>query len=161
MPDAAIADDSVFVSWNGATEVVSWRLEAWDGAGLENMMFAAVDQVDRDGFETEIPLPPEVTSFFRVSAINADGDILGTTEILQRGSSSANRNFLTVHWGVLLIAIFASVCLVCGLYCAVNCQLRRRRSDAYGLYRLVVHKDEAENDAEHDHLPFSVGRRRP
>ncbi|KAJ5369189.1 uncharacterized protein N7496_008949 [Penicillium cataractarum] len=154
LPDAAVADDSVFVSWNGATEVVSWRLEVWDGAGLENMVFTTVDEVDRDGFETEIPLHPEVTTFFRVCAINADGDILSTTEILQRGPSSARGDFLTVHWGVVVIAIFASVCLVCGLYCAVNRQLRRRRSDAYGLYRLVVHKDEAENDSEHDRLPI-------
>jgi hypothetical protein len=154
LPDAAVAGDSVFVSWNGATEVESWRLEAWDGAGLENMTFIAVDQVDRIGFETEIPLPPEITSFFRVHAINVNGDIIGATEILKRDTSSSRGNFLTVHWGVIVIAIFASVCVVCGLYCAVNRQLRRRESDGNGPYRLVARKEEDENDVEIDRLPI-------
>lgn len=154
LPDAVVAGDSVFVSWNGATEVKSWRLEAWDGAGLKNMVFTMVDQVDRTGFETEISLPPEITSFFRIHAINLEGNIIGTTEILERGTSSSRGTLLTVHWGVVVITIFASVCLVCGLYCAVNRQLRRRKSNGNGPYRLVTYKEEDENDVEIDRLPI-------
>lgn len=154
LPDAAVAGDSVFVSWNGATEVMSWRLETWDGVGLENMAFTTVDQVGRTGFETEIPLPPEITHFFRVCAIDAEGNILGKTEILSRNDSSPRGEMLTGHWGVVVIAVFASVCLVCGLYCAVNRHLRSIRTDANGPYRLVSYKDEGETEAEHDHLPI-------
>ncbi|KAJ5683552.1 hypothetical protein N7462_006717 [Penicillium macrosclerotiorum] len=151
-PDAAIADDSVFVSWNGATEVASWQLEIWDGAGLDNMTFTATDQVDRTGFETEIRLPPQVTSYFQVSAKNANGDIIGTTQILQRGSGSFRATLLTVQWGVLIIAVFASACLVCGFYCAVSRYLRRHRSAPSGSYQLVVHNDDDESESETSRL---------
>lgn len=154
LPDAAVAGDSVYVSWNGATEVACWRLEVWDGQGLKDMSFTKVDEVERTDFETEIPLPPEITSLFRLCAIDINGEILGITEILQRGASSSTGNFLIVHWGVVVILIFASICAVCGLYFAMNLHLRRRMSDTNGLYRLVAYKEEEDNDAESDCLPI-------
>ncbi|KAF3392710.1 hypothetical protein F1880_008788 [Penicillium rolfsii] len=148
LPDVAVVEDSVSVSWNGATEVASWRLEGWDGGSLENMVFTAVDQVDRTGFETKIPLPPEITSFFRIRAIDVDGDIIGTTEILKRDASSSRGNHLTVYWGVIMIAIFALVCLICGLYCALNHQLQRRKADDKGPYRLIARQEARANNVE-------------
>lgn len=153
LPDAAVADNSVFVSWNGATEVATWRLEAWDGASLDNVTFVAVDQVERTGFETQIPFPPEVTSYFRVCAMNIEGEVLGITEILSRGPSSSGGSYVSVRaWGVIIIAVFALSCLLCGCYCAVSRLLRRRRFSS-GSYQLVGHKDE-DTETERGHLPI-------
>lgn len=155
LPDAAVAGDSVYVSWNGATEVASWRLETWDGEGLEDMSFTLVDEFERTRFETEIQLPPGVTtSLFRVCAVNADGEILGTSEILQRGADPSRRELLEAHWGMVVILIFALPCLVCGLYFPVNRHLRRCMSTTNGSYRLIAHKEEEGNDTERDGLPI-------
>lgn len=141
MPDAAIADDSVYVSWNGATEVASWLLEAWDGASLKNVTFIPVDEVNRTGFETKIPLPPKVTSYFRVCALNSDGDVLGITDALSRNLSDGT--FLGIHsWGTVIIVLFAVSCLFSGLYCSISRYVRKRRPGSNGSYSLVTHKDD-------------------
>jgi hypothetical protein len=154
LPDAAIADDSVFVSWNGATEVHSWRLEAWDGESLDNVTFVAVDKVERIGFETRIPFPPEVTSYFRVSALNIEGEVLGITEILSRGPASSGSSVSIKSWGVIIIAVFALGCLLCGCHCAVLRPWRHRGSGSGGTYQPVGHKEEDDNETERGHLPI-------
>lgn len=155
LPDAAMADDSVFVSWNGATEVAAWRLEAWDGVSLSNTTFVAVDQVDRIGFETKIPFPPEVTSYFRVCALNASGDVLGVTDTLSRVSGSLSGRFIAVVGSLgVIIAMLVLGCLSCGLYCAVVRFVRRRTSASGGSYQPVVPKDDDENATGHGHLPI-------
>lgn len=141
IPDAAIADDSVYVSWNGATEVSSWRLEAWDGASLDNVTFIPVNDVKRTGFETKIPFPPKVTSYFRVCALNSDGDVLGITDVLSRNLSDGA--FLGIHsWGMTIIVLFAVSCLFSGLYCGISRFVRKRLSGSNGSYSLVAHKDD-------------------
>ncbi|KAJ5928219.1 hypothetical protein N7466_007175 [Penicillium verhagenii] len=153
IPDAEMAGDSIFVSWNGATEVASWALEAWDGDNLTNMTFVPVDEVPRSGFETEVPISDVVTSYFRVAAINSNGEVIGRTEVVSRGSAPET-SFSSDHpWGVTIILVFSFTCLLGGLYCAVFRRLRRRRPDMGALYQLVRPKDE-ESDTEHSHLPI-------
>ncbi|KAJ5788770.1 hypothetical protein N7457_003760 [Penicillium paradoxum] len=153
-PDSALTPESVFVSWNGATEVAGWRVEAWDGHDIRNMTFTAVDQVPRDGFETEIRLTSEVNSFFRVRAINSDGDSLGVTDLLQRPPESSSSGSSHMNpWAVGVIVLVVLVCLVSGVYFAVHRRLRQRPSFS-GPYQLVSHKDEDEGDDERDRLPL-------
>lgn len=156
MPDAAIADDSVYVSWNGATEVSSWRLEAWDESSLENVTFSAVDTFKRAGFETKILFPPEVTSYFRVCALDSDGEVLGTTEVLSRNLES-NGSFLASRpWGMIFMVVFALGCLFSGSYSVISRCARRRRARLNGVYRLVAHKDDDDDDSqtENGRLPI-------
>lgn len=154
IPDAEVTPESVFVSWNGATEVAEWRVEAWDGEDLTNMTFSTVDQVPRHGFETEIPLTAEVDSFFRIRAINSNGDGLGMTELLQRlPASSARVSANMSPWILGSIISMVLVCLVCGLYFAVRRRLRQRLGSS-GPYQLVSHKDEDEANDERDRLPL-------
>ncbi|KAJ5145364.1 hypothetical protein N7448_002756 [Penicillium atrosanguineum] len=153
--DAAIADDSIFVSWNGATEIVTWCLEAWDGESLDNVTFTTVDQVERTGFETRIPIPPSITSYFRVSAMNIEGEVLGTTETLPLGSPSSRSSYVSIRsWGVIIIAIFALGCLLFGCFCAVSRVWRRRRPRSGGSYQLVGHKEHDDNESENGRLPI-------
>ncbi|HEY5046347.1 MAG TPA: MFS transporter [Solirubrobacteraceae bacterium] len=73
------ADDgkaTVYVSWNGATRVASWRVLAGAGAGR----MTAVASASRDGFETTIPVPQAYKSF-KVQALDVAGRVIGTTRL--------------------------------------------------------------------------------
>ncbi|CAG7978213.1 unnamed protein product [Penicillium nalgiovense] len=153
IPDTAVTPESVFVSWNGATEVAEWRVEAWDGENLRNMNFTAVDQVPRTGFETEIPLTSKVDSFFRVRAIDSNGESLGVTELLQRLPASSEGSPHISLWALGPIVFVVLVGLLCGVYFAVHRRFRQGSSSS-GPYQLVSHKDENEGDEEHDRLPL-------
>jgi hypothetical protein len=65
---------TVYASWNGATQVVSWRVLAGSGAGN----LAVVKTTARSGFETVIPVLPSYRSF-EVQALNVDGRVIGTS----------------------------------------------------------------------------------
>jgi len=71
-PDVAlvgtVARPRVYASWNGSTELRTWRLEA--GARAASLEDAG--RYDRDGFETEI-VAPAGTRFARVTAIDGKG----------------------------------------------------------------------------------------
>jgi EmrB/QacA subfamily drug resistance transporter len=65
---------TVYASWNGATQVVSWRVLAGAGAGR----MAAVARAPRSGFETAIPVPRGYQSF-EVQALDAGGRVIGAS----------------------------------------------------------------------------------
>ncbi|KAJ5966564.1 hypothetical protein N7481_013278 [Penicillium waksmanii] len=159
VPDAAMTRESVFVSWNGATEVATWRFQAWDGADLNNMTFSTIRDILRSGFETEIPFPSDFTSYFRVVALKSDGAVLGMTEVLQRGSTEAMEKSPTLKhsWRVAIVLLFVLCCLTLGLYFAISRFSRYRRSQRDQSYRPLAHKDEDEDDPENGighHLPI-------
>jgi hypothetical protein len=66
---------TVYASWNGATQVASWRVLA----GESSTALRPVASVTRSGFETAIPLPQSHRSF-EVQALNAAGRPLGTSK---------------------------------------------------------------------------------
>jgi MFS family permease len=65
---------TVYASWNGATEVASWRVLAGGGAGS----LSPLGTVDRSGFETAITLHGAYRAF-EVAALDAQGRVLGTS----------------------------------------------------------------------------------
>ncbi len=66
---------TVYVSWNGATQVVSWRVLAVSSAGT----LAAVTTTAKSGFETAIPVPQGYRSF-EVQALGAGGRVIGASK---------------------------------------------------------------------------------
>ena len=68
------AKTTVYASWNGATQVVSWRVLA--GSSASHM--AAVGTAAKAGFETAIPLTGEYKSF-KLQALSASGRVIGTS----------------------------------------------------------------------------------
>jgi EmrB/QacA subfamily drug resistance transporter len=66
---------TVYVSWNGATRVASWRVLAAAGAGK----LAVVATSARSGFETAIPVPAGNDSF-KAQALDAAGAVIGTSQ---------------------------------------------------------------------------------
>ncbi len=71
------AKATVYASWNGATEVASWRVLA--GASASGLVPVAA--APRSGFETAIALSsaPGAGSFFEVQALDASGAVLAAS----------------------------------------------------------------------------------
>ncbi len=69
---------TVYASWNGATQVASWRVLA----GGSPTTLAPVAQVARTGFETAIALPAGVSGpDAQVQALDASGNPLGASAV--------------------------------------------------------------------------------
>jgi hypothetical protein len=65
---------SVYVSWNGATQVVSWRVMGSESAGR----LAAVASAAKSGFQTAIPIAGSYESV-EVQALDSSGKVIGTS----------------------------------------------------------------------------------
>jgi Arylsulfotransferase (ASST) len=76
-PDVAAlasgATTNVYASWNGATEVSSWRVLAGASSGA----LQAVATAPKQGFETQIPI--HSAPYVAVQALNRAGQVLGTS----------------------------------------------------------------------------------
>jgi hypothetical protein len=77
-PTAVGRGRDVYVSWNGATEVHAWQLEAGDSAGT----LQAGEPVAKVGFETRIPRPSG-SRVFAVTALDRSGKPLGRSKVVR------------------------------------------------------------------------------
>jgi EmrB/QacA subfamily drug resistance transporter len=66
---------TVYASWNGATQVASWRVLAARGGGGR---LAVAATRTRSGFETDIPIPAGYERF-ELQALAADGRLIGSS----------------------------------------------------------------------------------
>ncbi len=69
---------SVSVSWNGATEVSSWRVLA--GASASTLAPAA--SATKEGFQTTISVPAS-GPYVQVQALNASGTVIGSSDVVK------------------------------------------------------------------------------
>ncbi|KAJ6786156.1 hypothetical protein PWT90_00718 [Aphanocladium album] len=124
-PRIAVAGRKIYVSWNGATEVASWRLQGKTGS----RDFEDVAEIPKHRFESEFPaanLPRSYTAI-RIQAVDVGGITLGTTAEIQPPS----------RWNLLIGAIdLLVVGVVCGVVVAVvllvagviSCRRRYKRA---------------------------------
>jgi EmrB/QacA subfamily drug resistance transporter len=78
---------AVYASWNGATQVVAWRVLARAGTGAGRMKVVA--RAPKSGFETTIPVSAAYGRF-EVQALDATGRVLGTSPpFVPRGSAQS------------------------------------------------------------------------
>ncbi|ODM16808.1 hypothetical protein SI65_07773 [Aspergillus cristatus] len=105
-----LSDNNVYVSWNGATEVVLWRLEAGDARSLELATFESVGQFEKQGFETKIGIPEDVDGpYFRLVALDWQDTVLGHTDIFERKTKNGVEDFyITCYW-ILMAASISGV----------------------------------------------------
>ncbi|KAE8371354.1 ASST-domain-containing protein [Aspergillus bertholletiae] len=85
-PDVAVdeASATVFVSWNGATEVAGWLLQrVWNAT---ETVFETVDYVPKTRFETAIAMH-ETDGLWRLVAVDFTGEKLGYTEVFDLAQS--------------------------------------------------------------------------
>jgi hypothetical protein len=116
-PAAKIEDDNLYVSWNGATEVVAWVLQ---GAGEDHGGFADLDVVDKDAYEVFFELDNlSQYSWFRVAALDRTGKVLGHSAVVQRPPSAS-------WWKWLLVAFCFGVLSRFGWMGYRNSMLRRK-----------------------------------
>ncbi|OTA08012.1 hypothetical protein A9Z42_0089470 [Trichoderma parareesei] len=81
---------TIYVSWNGATEVSSWAIFASNDHKTINNHTNFLIQSPRQGFETIITLPSTSTStntnttrrYVAAAAVSSSGDVLGSTIVL-------------------------------------------------------------------------------
>ena len=66
---------TVYVSWNGATDVKRWRVLAGPRPGR---LKALLKDVAKNGFETRIPFAP-AAPYVRVQALDERGRVLGAS----------------------------------------------------------------------------------
>jgi hypothetical protein len=76
----------VYASWNGATEIASWRVLA----GSSPTTLAPVSEAPKTGFETAIPLSAAATGatatagpYFAVEALDSAAAVIGTSRTLE------------------------------------------------------------------------------
>lgn len=119
-PSAVVYKGRIYVSWNGATEVTSWRVEgSFDGDQFSNAL-----EVPRLDFETKISESFGHYKSVRIAALDKDGHVLGTSDSL-----------VPPHWLGRLFALAspapAAASIVAGsaicVYIVSAC-LRRRRN---------------------------------
>jgi EmrB/QacA subfamily drug resistance transporter len=79
---ARVADGktTVYASWNGATEVTSWRVLAGSGGSRAKVLATQA----KSGFETAIPVPPGSDSF-RLQALDTNGRVIGSSRAFKAG----------------------------------------------------------------------------
>lgn len=69
---------TVYASWNGSTETKSWQVFA----GRCPKKLSLVATVAKAGFETAIPLGMPRATFFRVKALNGNGEVIGVSNVI-------------------------------------------------------------------------------
>ena len=67
---------TVYVSWNGATEVSAWQVFGGSTASALTLLTTA----PKSGFETSISVPSS-GPYFQVKALDAHGDVIGTSNV--------------------------------------------------------------------------------
>ena len=74
VPAVTVSGSTVAVSWNGATNVASWRMLG----GASASALAPVSSAPKTGFQTTISVPAGAT-YVAVQALDASGAVLGTS----------------------------------------------------------------------------------
>ena len=78
-PRRAGASTNVYVSWNGATQVSSWRVLA----GASRGALQAVATATKQGFETQVTIPAQ--PYVQVQALDSAGRTLATSSVVHAG----------------------------------------------------------------------------
>lgn len=74
-----LADETtVYMSWNGATNIASWRVLG----GLSSTNLQPMAAVRRNGFETNVTVPGSV-SYVQAQALDASGKVLASSSIVK------------------------------------------------------------------------------
>lgn len=141
-PLAAIQNDKIFVTWNGATEVRTWLLQASESATEEKPWMTVAPPAMRQGFETAVQLPKEIPNakFLRLVALDEEGELCpnGISNVLRTGGrTAALLGQATAGRMPLLLSCTVAACGVFGVYKILRWVVvwRRRSLDGAGAKR--------------------------
>lgn len=85
IPDIAVQGNSLYLSWNGATEVRWWKILSGAHAGMKDVL----GTVPKSGFETNFALPDfsgEAQTFLRADALDVDKKLLRSSNVIVKDS---------------------------------------------------------------------------
>lgn len=82
-PAVKFVDGMIYMSWNGATEVVNWVLQSSTDGGLGVTSLVDVEMVAKTRFETRTTVDCHRWHYVRVIAIDAKGQKLGVSEMIE------------------------------------------------------------------------------
>ncbi|CZT51380.1 uncharacterized protein RSE6_12517 [Rhynchosporium secalis] len=109
-PAIEVFAGQIFASWNGATEIVKWRLEGATSLKATHDEFAIVEEIDKDGFEAVFVRKSWERRFVRVAALDKAGEVLGYTEAVD----STLEESVPISLFQILVSVF--VFLVVGIF---------------------------------------------
>jgi hypothetical protein len=119
-PVAKIEDQTLFVSWNGATEVRAWVLQGAE-AGESEEEFIDLDIIDKDEFEESFDLAGlSQYSRFRAAALGGSGQVLGHSAVVMEEAEGG--------WWSFFLVVFAWAVIFRVLWFAYKWLARRRKS---------------------------------
>lgn len=149
-PTAVTANGKVYVSWNGATEVATWRVEGVVDDDWEEDDFYAVSETARTGFETEIKMPTgDESSLVRVVALDMDGAVLGVTQVIDRPSCGGMSPLTVLILTPLMILFGFVMALWIAFICIRSRCARKHLAARYQRIRGTV-EDRSSLDTEDD-----------
>ncbi|CAM1508984.1 Fc.00g027230.m01.CDS01 [Cosmosporella sp. VM-42] len=134
LPSAVVVDGSVYVSWNGATEVVTWQLEAVDEEDQprEALDYNIISRSFKEGFETAIKIPGgEMYSGIRVVALDTEDRVMGVSDVLGYETTATEWN--TSRKPVMATGAFLGVFIALNLAVVLHGRLRRKQGGEYGI----------------------------
>jgi hypothetical protein len=116
-PEIRMVGDNIFVSWNGATEVVAWELQSAKALGNGDQGFSGIDRQDKDGFEAKFSVPSGANLYLRIAALDRSGDVLGVTDVIDKRTGISGtrltqpdmRQDLDPFWLVVTVCAFVAV----------------------------------------------------
>ncbi|KAH8681850.1 ASST-domain-containing protein [Xylariales sp. PMI_506] len=127
---------SLYVSWNGATEVVEWALQGSQDSGGT---WVEVVRVLKTGFETSIELRNGYPTELRAVGLGRDGNVLGTSRSVSMKEVQVVHEGQRNHSGsYILIALVVAAGLSFSIYKQGWHRIKRWRGDSgRGSYELV------------------------
>lgn len=115
------ADEVLYVSWNGATEVEQWVLQGADWEGARDESFEDVDSQIKEGFEAAFDIVDDgMPQYLRVAAVDRDGAVLRYSQVVDRYVGNA-------EGAGLLQRILVVLCVMLGVTVVSLLVLRRVR----------------------------------
>ncbi|KAI9904399.1 hypothetical protein N3K66_000928 [Trichothecium roseum] len=110
----APAERTLYVSWNGATEVSKWVLEGAEYDTLEDGGdWDALAEKTKESFETSFKLDSGMHQYVRVAAVDKDGQVLKRSPILHtsignsKGADPLAIILWLLDWAVTLVILAA------------------------------------------------------
>ncbi|KAL3423470.1 F-box domain-containing protein [Phlyctema vagabunda] len=141
-PAIKMTPKKAFVSWNGATEVATWRLQS---AKTENPLdedFTLVEELPKAGFETEFEVRDVQGSFFRVAALDAAGTVLRYSKVVE----NTPKRSVSLSKLIAIVVGIAAIGLLCRMYWTflskhaekICCFGRRRKTQQQHLIGFLI-----------------------
>ena len=88
-PSIKVQDGKAYVSWNGATEVKSWRLQGAEEVGAADDAFVTIQELERDGFEASFELDGISEANVRIAALDGKRSVMAYSAVVSTASSTS------------------------------------------------------------------------